>query len=129
MNLLYCIRGQPHNLIKDYLNNWTQRVMVVKIMSEDLIVEYGVPQGSIVGLLLFLTYINDFLMVLHGAFSPDLYCTFILINIIPYVNVCVSVAVLLRIFPKNILILVYFLQFVPTEDCYISDRVCFSPRP
>lgn len=53
------IRGIPHSLLKDYLTNRTQRVKIDGIVSKELTVEYGVPQGSIIGPLLFLIYIND----------------------------------------------------------------------
>ena len=55
----YGIRGTTLNWIQNFLTNRTQKVVVDGSSSESARVRSGVPQGTLLGPLLFLTYIND----------------------------------------------------------------------
>ena len=87
------LEGSPMNGLRVTLNDRTQKIKVNGSISEKIEITYGVPQGSILGPLLFLVYIND----LHEAVTHSLihhfvndlnilYCSKSLKKINKYIN-------------------------------------------
>ena len=69
----YGIQGNLFHWIKEFLKERTQIVMVNGVESEPTSVLSGIPQGTVLGPLLFVVYINDFLdnVESHGLLFAD----------------------------------------------------------
>ena len=74
---VFGVHGSALSFVKSYLEEWTQVVSVLGFDSEPSTVSYGVPQGSVLGPILFILYtqaLSDIIAchsVLHHVFADD----------------------------------------------------------
>ncbi len=70
----YGVRGVYHSWFHSYLSNRWQRVVVNVFYSNWSRVQYGVPQGSILGPVLFIIYMNDLPNVCESQICETAFC-------------------------------------------------------
>jgi len=137
----YGISGIANQLMRSYLNHRYQRVVIkdnriIKLTSEWEPVKHGVPQGSILGPLVFLVYINDLSRTINGAadsilFTDDTSIVISNINLEEFQrNINLVMNQKINWFQSNFLSLncikTHLLQFLTTKQNEIKIQIMVS---
>jgi retron-type reverse transcriptase len=83
--IAYGVRDIASDWLKSYLSGRTKKCLVNGFLSEDRSISCGVPQGTILGPLLFLLYINDLPNCLEHSqprmYADDTHLTYTAANV------------------------------------------------
>ena len=137
----YSVSGVANKLMESYLRNRYHRVVINAhsnsngYFSKWEEVQHGVPQGSVLGPLLFLIYINDLSKSVSDKCSSILFAddtTFIIAKSYETKFEFNTNRILNKWFCSNLLMLnydkTYFLQFLTKTDCEVNMQVSFGNR-
>ena len=133
------IRGIPNKLLESYLTNRHQYVQINDNKSSMRSINCGVPQGSVLGPLLFILYINDLVNCCSIAkiriFADDTAVYFACSNITEFINLVTTIMELLdEWFTANLLTLntdkSNFCIFRTTQNHIINlpDEIKFNDK-
>ena len=64
---LYGIKGNNLNLIRNYLSSRSQQTSMGGTLSEPQEINFGVPQGSVLGPIFFLVFMNDITKIIKHS--------------------------------------------------------------
>ena len=70
--IMHGVRGNLHSWLSSFLYGCSQQVVVDGAKSSISKITSGVPQGSVLGPILFLVYINDITINTHRSFANDI---------------------------------------------------------
>ena len=133
------IRGIPNKLLESYLTNRYQYVQINDSKSNMRSINCGVPQGSVLGPLLFILYINDLANCCTQGkiriFADDTAVYFACSNITEFIQIAATIMKQLdKWFASNLLSLntekSYYCIFRTTQNCrlILPDTIEFNNK-